>query len=58
MPAGATSDVQEILRRFKRQALHAEKLSFAHPGSGEPVSVQADPPPDFKDLLDVLKRAT
>ena len=58
MPAGATSEVQETLRRFKRQALHAEKLSFAHPISGEPVSVQADPPADFLELLDVLKRAT
>lgn len=58
MPAGASIEVQDLLRRFKRQALHAEKLSFTHPIGGEPVSVQADPPPDFMDLLGVLERAT
>ena len=58
MPAGASTEVQDLLRHFKRQALHAEKLSFTHPISGEPVSVQADPPRDFMDLLGVLERAT
>ena len=57
MPAGASTEVQDLLRRFKRQALHAEKLSFTHPSSGETISVQADPPPDFMDLLGVLERA-
>ena len=55
MPAGATSEVQRVLRSFRRQALHAEKLSFAHPVDGEAVAVQADPPADFLDLLQVLR---
>ena len=56
LPAGADEEVIDLLRRFKRQALHAEKLSFAHPISGNPISVQADPPQDFQEMLQVLKR--
>ncbi len=58
LPAGASEEVIALLRRFKRQALHAEKLSFAHPISDEAVSIQADPPQDFLDMLDVLQRST
>jgi 23S rRNA pseudouridine1911/1915/1917 synthase len=58
LPAGANEEVIDLLRRFKRQALHAEKLSFAHPASGKPVSVQADPPPDFQEMLQILRRHT
>jgi 23S rRNA pseudouridine1911/1915/1917 synthase len=58
LPAGASEDVIELLRRFKRQALHAEKLTFAHPISGDAVAVQSDPPQDFQDVLEVLRRTT
>lgn len=54
LPAGASEEVREALRSFRRQALHAEQLSFAHPASGEQVNVQADPPDDFLHLLAVL----
>jgi len=30
-----------------RQALHATRLSFAHPESGEPLSFETPPPADF-----------
>ena len=56
LPAGANEEVIDLLRRFKRQALHAETLSFAHPVSDKPVSIQADPPSDFQDMLQVLRR--
>lgn len=58
LPAGASDDVIELLRNFKRQALHAEKLCFVHPASAEPISVQAEPPQDFQDMLNVLQRTT
>jgi 23S rRNA pseudouridine1911/1915/1917 synthase len=58
MPAGANSDLQALLRSFKRQALHAEKLSFAHPVSGEMITVTADPPADFLHLLSVLEKTS
>jgi 23S rRNA pseudouridine1911/1915/1917 synthase len=34
-----------------RQALHAFRLSFEHPASGERVTVEAEPPDDFEQLL-------
>jgi 23S rRNA pseudouridine1911/1915/1917 synthase len=32
---------------IERQALHAARLAFAHPGSGAPLVFDAAPPPDF-----------
>src|SRR6185437_15543923 len=34
LPRGATSALADALRGFKRQALHAEHLAFAHPVTG------------------------
>src|SRR5690348_12133672 len=52
---GASDELFAALRGFKRQALHAEKLAFAHPASGEPMSFEAAPPRDFLDLLQALR---
>ena len=35
-----------------RQALHAFRLAFAHPMTGEPLAFEAPLPPDFQRLLD------
>jgi 23S rRNA pseudouridine1911/1915/1917 synthase len=43
-------------RRLPRQALHAWKLAFAHPGTGRRVQFTAPPPDDFEALLDALRR--
>jgi 23S rRNA pseudouridine1911/1915/1917 synthase len=32
---------------LERQALHAIRLAFAHPASGEPMNFRSVPPPDF-----------
>lgn len=45
----------DVLNAFKRQALHAERLSLQHPDSGEAVSWQIDPPRDFAELLATLR---
>lgn len=37
---------------FDRQALHAWRLAFTHPRSGEPLAFQATPPDDLRRLLD------
>ena len=55
IPAGATDALRDCLRRFRRQALHASRLSFTHPVSGEQVEVEAPLPDDFAELLDVLR---
>ncbi|HSD67947.1 MAG TPA: 23S rRNA pseudouridine(1911/1915/1917) synthase RluD [Woeseiaceae bacterium] len=57
LPAGAGDELIDALRRFRRQALHAQNLSFLHPRSGLPVNVSVDPPVDFLQLLQVLRRA-
>lgn len=54
MPAGASEEVREILRVFRRQALHAHMLGFMHPVSGEAIEVKAELPDDFQHLVEVL----
>lgn len=38
-----------------RQALHAGRIAFPHPISGEPLDVEAPLPEDFQNLLDRLR---
>ena len=54
IPAGASDELRNTLRHFRRQALHAEKLTFAHPLGGEKIDLQVAPPADFADLLNAL----
>ena len=42
-------------RRITRVALHAAHLEFAHPRTGQIVSIDCEPPADFQSLLQVLK---
>ena len=42
--------------RIQRVALHAAKLQFKHPRTGEAVSLHSKPPADFEHLLRVLSR--
>jgi 23S rRNA pseudouridine1911/1915/1917 synthase len=58
LPKGATPELVAALRGFKRQALHAEKLEFAHPKTGKPVAVEAERPADMEGLLDALRADT
>jgi 23S rRNA pseudouridine1911/1915/1917 synthase len=54
LPAGADAELAAVIRAFRRQALHAERLGFEHPASREPVSFEAPLPADFVALLDAL----
>lgn len=56
LPKGASDELAQVLRHFKRQALHATRLSFVHPFSEQPVTFTADAPPDFANLIAVLRR--
>lgn len=58
LPRGATPELVEQLRGFRRQALHAEVLSFEHPITGEPVRCEAPAPADMLTLLSVLRDDT
>ena len=42
--------------RAMRQMLHAWKLGFRHPGTGEPVEFEAPLPPDFVEAVGALRR--
>ena len=55
LPRGAMPRLAEALRGFRRQALHAEHLAFAHPVTGEALAFDAEPPQDLRDLLDALR---
>ena len=41
--------------RFGRQALHAFRLAFRHPGDGRLIECEAPLPADFADLLARLR---
>jgi 23S rRNA pseudouridine1911/1915/1917 synthase len=55
LPRGATQELIDELRVFKRQALHAATLGFEHPRTGKVLTLQAPVPPDFAHLLEVLR---
>lgn len=55
LPPGAADELKELLRLFPRQALHARKLAFIHPVSGEAVTFRAPLPDDMLALLDYLR---
>ena len=54
IPAGASDRLRDTLRKFRHQALHAEKLAFTHPRSGQKIELQVTPPADFTELLSAL----
>ena len=54
LPKGASPELIEALRGFRRQALHAETLEFAHPVTGEPIRCSAPMPADMQALVKAL----
>ena len=40
---------------FPRQALHATRLGFAHPVTGEDLTFEAPPPSDMEALIQTLR---
>jgi 23S rRNA pseudouridine1911/1915/1917 synthase len=58
LPKGATTELADALRGFRRQALHAERLEFQHPGNGEMVVVEAERPTDMEALLAAAREDT
>jgi len=56
LPKGATAELHDMLRNFKRQALHAGKLGLVHPESEEYMEWQVPPPEDYNLLLEMLKK--
>lgn len=55
LPRGASPGLLDVLRGFRRQALHAARLELIHPGTGEAVSWSAEIPSDYSELLEALR---
>ena len=53
--AGASEELQSVLRRFRRQALHAQRLALDHPVTGRHHTFEAPLPADFRELLEALR---
>jgi 23S rRNA pseudouridine1911/1915/1917 synthase len=56
LPAGISEDLERAIRGFHRQALHARRLSFAHPLNGELMSFEAQMPDDMQTMIEVLQQ--
>lgn len=50
LPPKPAPELVQVIRAFRRQALHAETLTFEHPGSGEPMTFTAPWPEDLETL--------
>jgi 23S rRNA pseudouridine1911/1915/1917 synthase len=52
---GSSAALRAATSGFRRQALHAAALSFAHPVTGEALGFTASRPVDFEQLLAALR---
>ncbi|MGC1548477.1 MAG: 23S rRNA pseudouridine(1911/1915/1917) synthase RluD [Rhodanobacter sp.] len=55
LPKGASAELIAVLRGFRRQALHAERLAFVHPVTGESLSFSTERPADLDALVVALR---
>lgn len=55
LPKRATPELVSALRGFRRQALHAERLSFEHPVSGDVLSFESPRPDDMNALIEAIR---
>jgi 23S rRNA pseudouridine1911/1915/1917 synthase len=58
LPRGASQAFIDVLRGFRRQALHAEKLAFEHPVTGEYLEFTSPRPTDLDALIQALRDDT
>ena len=54
-PKGASPELQDTMREFGRQALHARRLGLVHPATEEQCLWESPLPEDFEALLLALK---
>jgi 23S rRNA pseudouridine1911/1915/1917 synthase len=50
-----SADVRAALKALQGQALHAYRLAFDHPATGDRLEFLSEPPADFQSLLQVLQ---
>jgi len=54
LPGGASEQLKQVLRDFKRQALHAKRLELQHPISGRVMRFECAIPADMRAVIDEL----
>jgi 23S rRNA pseudouridine1911/1915/1917 synthase len=54
-PRGPNEELRRLLQGFKRQALHATRLAFAHPTTREELAFESALAPDLRELLAALR---
>lgn len=54
---GAIADLclRDVVKKLNRQALHAHRLTFTHPRTGEKITFISPVPPDMEELLRCLR---
>jgi 23S rRNA pseudouridine1911/1915/1917 synthase len=55
VPSSRRREAREVLAAVARPALHAARLGFVHPGTGEAVTFESAPPPDLATTLARLR---
>ena len=55
LPRGASDELKDALKSFKRQALHAAKLGLKHPATQQEMHWKAPLPEDMLHLIEVLR---
>ena len=50
--------LRAVLKKLSRQALHAGRLSFAHPVTGKEMTFESSPPEDMAEVIRVLREKT
>jgi 23S rRNA pseudouridine1911/1915/1917 synthase len=55
IPRGASAELAETLRGFRRQALHARRLALAHPATGNELTWESPLPADLAGLVAALE---
>lgn len=56
IPPACSPELEQVLRHFHRQALHASRLGLIHPSSGEYMEWTAAIPEDMQQLLAALRQ--
>lgn len=56
MPKACSPELQEGIRQFRRQALHAKKLELTHPITGQFMEWEVDLPEDMLQMLEWLQQ--
>jgi 23S rRNA pseudouridine1911/1915/1917 synthase len=57
LPKAASAPLIGALRAFRRQALHAARLTLEHPKTGKTLECEAPAPADMQELLATLAQA-